>query len=789
MHIISILTSILVVFRKSISTNITGVINSDFTFSTANSPYYIKNDDGQVIFTNNVIIENGVEIIFPESASLKFKGSVTAGCDEVATTSYNHRGLMDSITFTHIYSNDPSAPTQGYIYIDSSDANNAQISFCNVKFSALGTPLIIVTDNTKQLDVPIMIDNCEFMNNRNIEIIWYYATSSTTAYYTDTIISNTINMVNSHGDAIYDNCEIKNYDIFCESSCLRFAVRNSYISRNETDISYRDGGMYKGCLSNGFIGSYIGDAQLAIYNNILTNCGVGIYTANSASPWIVNNTFKNIHYRAIYFSMKELIIKNNIFQDSKLGSIFYTTFINNVTIIGNKFINNSAFNDSLFYVKARNSYSVVSFVDNLFVDNIASNRFMTVSIRYTNIVNNIFLHNIAGQDSVVSAIDINPTTVAFYFMGQGLLNNARNTVTVKNNKFKSNIWNSYFMYTFPAETAYVRIEFNLFNDSTIGESGKLLSIGSYYQANRVEYNEFMLGLTFNSISAIIESTSSGATIKYNNFFNVFPSTVFMEIGNHRSDITNNYYDGSIDVEAILNKIDAITWNGNCRVIEPFYKDPITMDDINNLPVECKLDSVYEPDCSYNGNIIGCITQTTTEYSTTTYPPSTSTNDKTTEAATHEGIDLVRFTQNHKYMHYELNQGLFMKSNDDTFDFFFDSTFNQVDALNGEIDCYSFHSIHYPDQYIGHNLSNNDPSVYLYPKDTTNPDSITWCHVPALNGNGGITWFPFDYINFLTQHYMKKQAPGDMIIVAQNDGSTEYQDDASFHMWQFDPVAF
>eukprot|EP01084_Bolivina_argentea_P147398 257897_1 len=1032
-----------------IATDIGGTISSDYTFSVPNSPYYIQSN---TIFTKNVIIENGVEIIFPSPQAFEFQSNLTIGCNDINTSMNNNRGLMDANTFTHIHGDSRTTPS------------NTQIEFCNVKFSGLSYALLHATTPHPNTQIPIFIDNCEFHNNTSTMLTWYSARTSITTYFKDSIICNT-DTVNHWGDAIYDNCDIRNYDKFCDDVCSRFAIRNSYISRNETDSS-----ISSNCFGVGF--SPIGDEKLAIYNNVISNCGTGVYHSNSV-PWIVNNTFTNIHYKAIG-GVGNMYLIDNIFVNNNLKSLLYSTWISNMTIKGNQFVDNIGNSDSLIYVTAPNFLTYLTIKDNIFVNNQAAGQLMTIAVRETFVLNNVFINNSAGS----SVANIIGDTAAIHFTGD-IRNNVRQSLTFTGNTFVDNIWNSYFIYADPNEVESVDVEFNTFNDLLIAPTAKLLSLGGHRIT--VKYNVFIPPIV-NNISAIVEiiGTYRSYTVQYNNFYNSFTSILFIEnVVNPWPTgvlLTNNYFDGLIDVEQILAKINSMTFIDECNVIEPFYKDPIDMDYISNLPTECLLDSAYLSNCSYDGNIIGCISITTVNvtqpatngitwefgdyplpqrvslapafsvddniaylfdvrgdvifkldttvinpswqtlpvmlpfdaaidsghqavkigsliyfyhyferifyifdcttdaflnnshitlspyyksgnlaivtdnkyiytiggqgvafskyveqydiannawnllstnapfdkwfwlntiyyspqnriyvfggfgntapftdiyyfdlntktwsnsigtinivsydvvFSPTVYIPeidtiyiisgqanevniydpvsniiTTETSDtpqtvcgdvtwasaitlnnrlqifggtncrtieelymydsssknntlNTTEPGIVDSVDLVRFTQNYQYMYYELNQGLFMKSNDDTFYFFLDSTFNQVDALNGEIDCYSFHSIHYADQYIGHNLVNNETSLSLYVADVTNVDNITWCHIPALNGKGGMTWFPFGY----TQYYMTKQAQSDMIMVGNNDGSTQFKDDASFHMWQFDPIAF
>eukprot|EP01084_Bolivina_argentea_P147399 257898_1 len=1065
-----VLSIIIVLYNINviIATDISGTVSVDYTFTVANSPYYIQEP---ATFTKNVIIENGAEIIFSSNYNIgiEFQGNVIAGCNDINTENNNNRGLMNSNTFTYIHVDDPTFNREsGSVIIKSTTPSNTQIEFCNVKFSGLYNALLHHTTTDPNYSIPLLIDNCEFSNNINTMVTWYYARASITAYFNDTIISNT-RVVNFYGDAIYDNCDIRDYDKFCDSSCNRFALRNSYISRNETDSSSSSN-----CLGS-FVNSFIGDEKLAMYNNVISNCGTGIRHSNSVSPWIVNNTFTNIHHRAIY-SSRNMYLIDNVFVNNNLKSLLYLTWSPNMTIKGNQFIDNigNSVSDSLIYITAENFLTCLTIKDNILVNNQAAGRLMTIAARKTFVLNNVFIKNVAAVSSVPSLANIIGDTAAIHFSSKS---SNRIHLTFTGNSFVDNTWNSYFIYTDPDEVESVDIEFNTFNDLLIAPTAKLLSLGGHRIT--VKYNVFIPPIV-NNISAIVEILGKYGSynyVQYNNFYNSFTSILFIEnVANPYALITNNYFDGLIDVEQILAKINSMTFIDECNVIEPFYKDPIDMDYISNLPTECLLDSAYLSNCSYDGNIIGCISITTVNvtqpatngitwefgdyplpqrvslapafsvddniaylfdvrgdvifkldttvinpswqtlpvmlpfdaaidsghqavkigsliyfyhyferifyifdcttdaflnnshitlspyyksgnlaivtdnkyiytiggqgvafskyveqydiannawnllstnapfdkwfwlntiyyspqnriyvfggfgntapftdiyyfdlntktwsnsigtinivsydvvFSPTVYIPeidtiyiisgqanevniydpvsniiTTETSDtpqtvcgdvtwasaitlnnrlqifggtncrtieelymydsssknntlNTTEPGIVDSVDLVRFTQNYQYMYYELNQGLFMKSNDDTFYFFLDSTFNQVDALNGEIDCYSFHSIHYADQYIGHNLVNNETSLSLYVADVTNVDNITWCHIPALNGKGGMTWFPFGY----TQYYMTKQAQSDMIMVGNNDGSTQFKDDASFHMWQFDPIAF
>eukprot|EP01084_Bolivina_argentea_P147401 257900_1 len=194
-------------FSIFIATNIDAVsIDYDYTFSVANSPYYIQAQYPPTIFTQNVIIENGAEIIFTRSSTITIAGNLTAGCNEIDTTTDKQRGLSNPTTFVHIHGNETLSTNTGGIFINSSNPADTQIKFCNVKFSRLSNVFIIQTPTPNQPDqlVSILVDNCEFYDNTNIQLIWYTSWTSTTTTYTESIISNTTGYINYWGDAIYD---------------------------------------------------------------------------------------------------------------------------------------------------------------------------------------------------------------------------------------------------------------------------------------------------------------------------------------------------------------------------------------------------------------------------------------------------------------------------------------------------------------------------------------------------------------------------------------------------------
>ena len=67
--------------------------SSDFQFTSNDSPYYI---DNEVTFLSDVLIQNGVEIIFNGDYSLIFKGDINCGCYDTNTQDRNDIfGLID----------------------------------------------------------------------------------------------------------------------------------------------------------------------------------------------------------------------------------------------------------------------------------------------------------------------------------------------------------------------------------------------------------------------------------------------------------------------------------------------------------------------------------------------------------------------------------------------------------------------------------------------------------------------------------------------------------------------
>ncbi len=126
------------------------------------------------------------------------------------------------------------------------------------------------------------------------------------------------------------------------------------------------------------------------YCLIISNCGTGIYRANSVSPWIVNDTFTNIHYRAIY-STRNMYHIDNVFVNNTINSLLYLTCSPNMTIGCNQIIDNigDSVSDSLIYVTTPNLGIYLTIKDNLFVNNKAANRLMTIAMWKTYV--NVFI--------------------------------------------------------------------------------------------------------------------------------------------------------------------------------------------------------------------------------------------------------------------------------------------------------------------------------------------------------------------------------------------------------------
>ena len=126
----TLLTSFLLLLPLFISAlDLSGEYFGDIILNITDSPYNIK---GNVNFRGNVIIENGVEIIFTSNKALNIYGDVNGGCYDYDTTSITDSiGLADTSQFVHIHG-DPWWDKFGNMKIYGSS-----MQFCNTKFSSM----------------------------------------------------------------------------------------------------------------------------------------------------------------------------------------------------------------------------------------------------------------------------------------------------------------------------------------------------------------------------------------------------------------------------------------------------------------------------------------------------------------------------------------------------------------------------------------------------------------------------------------------------------------------------
>eukprot|EP01084_Bolivina_argentea_P197972 339142_1 len=159
MHQPWIICCILVSLVSIGATNLTNdtTITQDYTFTLADSPYYISNN---IIFAADVIVEKGVEIIFTANNSIVFNGDIDCGCNDIHT---NTRRLVDESQLVHIHhinkqikkigNNDNG----GIIINNTINSNKSIIQFCDTLFTDLRAAINIITQETA-----ITIDNCLF---------------------------------------------------------------------------------------------------------------------------------------------------------------------------------------------------------------------------------------------------------------------------------------------------------------------------------------------------------------------------------------------------------------------------------------------------------------------------------------------------------------------------------------------------------------------------------------------------------------------------------------------------
>jgi len=276
----------------------------------AESPYVVTSN---VAFhaKANVVIENGVKIIFVDNNCITVFGSLNSGCTDTAsslttgittnssTSAYDHvAGLSDPTHFVHLVGN-ASLPTSVGIFINQKDAipsssssssSPPRVQFCNTLFENTQSGI-----RTSEQYRPLTADHCEFrsLNNAIEHSAEGVVNVITHSYF------HGINHVksNDHGPLVMEHCLFERFRQFGEfefagqsAPAHHIAVRHSEINGHGVPI----------CLD---VASVTGVPELALYDNHIHHCQDGIRVSSLATDGRVpirNNTISDCSRHGVY---------------------------------------------------------------------------------------------------------------------------------------------------------------------------------------------------------------------------------------------------------------------------------------------------------------------------------------------------------------------------------------------------------------------------------------------------------------------------------------------------------
>ena len=366
----------------------------NFVFTVSNSPYFIEQN---VMFESNadVIIENGVEIIFNGNYYIEIFGNINCGCNDSTTASTTaKRGLSNTTRYTYIHNNKVVCQGWhglfhlGWISISNTNNTSTQVKFCNTKFD---NNYIGIKWTTPQYTNSI-IDHCEFNN-------LYYATynnyndSNYTITISNTLIRN-VNTVNSIGNAIYDNVFINKYVRFCDDhQCVGVIENYAYCCSNIIIMNSILNDSSMECLS------VSGSNENILYNNSIINCGRdGIIIPINTSLLISNNHFMNIINNPGFANEinnydDNILIENNTFIANDVDIFLSIIDASNVSIRDNQFSYNEHYCIASIWVS--NSQSKIIITNNQFTNN-GQHKIATsiIFVDFADIIGNHFQDNI-----------------------------------------------------------------------------------------------------------------------------------------------------------------------------------------------------------------------------------------------------------------------------------------------------------------------------------------------------------------------------------------------------------
>eukprot|EP01084_Bolivina_argentea_P090132 162466_1 len=555
-------------------------LKTNYTFKLSESPYYVK---WSIRFNekSNVIIENGVEIIFTNNYHLTFAGDLNCGC----TITNSNRGLVDTNTFVHIHKHEALARSN---FLSFGSGDGKTIKFCNTKFQHLMNAFRF---SFGPANSDVVVNNCEFTDLEGVVYNIYSSQSNVgITYILDSTITNVDRVQYQAGRAIYDNVDISTYTEFCNMDCNGIAVRNSRLSTTAEK-----------CM---ILESIEGNPKKAFYNNIVSDCDYGIEIPNSAEIdriYITDSTFTNIGITGI---------------NLESGGTFDKWTVSSVTIRNNLFINNHANYMINGYINVGHGMVLHN---NEFIDNNCSHGLIMLGAPYTSYMfmkENSFINN-------TITFSINEWTKSKYYQpmiyiygdkydlyadGNSFISNTvtrdyliqlkANDILWEHNLFSGNQLAGYPLI-YHDEVRNVVMEHNLISDGHI----KIASVNLLNTI--IQYNDFY-GSSYLSINYY-----GNANISCNNFYDADSKTTLIE-GSVNINAEGNYYNIT-DINEISSKLSTTTFM-------PILTDEVDIDYINIS-------------CPYQSDGESIITLPTTTVSPTTTESPTTTKEPTTTSIT------------------------------------------------------------------------------------------------------------------------------------------------------------
>jgi len=284
-----ILSSLLVICGVLFAdTNVSGNIESNETWTVANSPYVVTGD--VYVFTGiTLTVEDGVTVKFNNSRKLYVYGAISA------------LGTTNGITFTSVNAS-PSPGDWDYIqignttYSGSATFLNCQIEYADHFYLYNGTASLTdcVLDDFYYYGVQILADGTLTMTNTDINFSTYYSSYGYGIYAlanSDATLNNVNITGGTRGLEIHANAEVEMNDSTIENSYY-YAI-NTAGTLTMTNVEIDITGFHP---SNG-VGINATSGAIADLDNVnISNCRNGLYVAANASVELDNSTITNVYY-------------------------------------------------------------------------------------------------------------------------------------------------------------------------------------------------------------------------------------------------------------------------------------------------------------------------------------------------------------------------------------------------------------------------------------------------------------------------------------------------------------